>query len=278
LNSRRAFTLIELLVVIAIIAILAAILFPVFAQAKSAAKKASDLSNIKQIGLADIMYAGDYDDVCVPLHTSPAAFFVTYDWQQDYVWGQLTFPYQKNWQIHHNPADGQANDNQAMTNMGYPLNATGRQRDFGIGISSSYGYNYMAFSPMNSNAQFMPQTFSAIAVPADCVMHADSMWDKAGTTPTGGGNWFVEAPHWAFSNTAYWFGGWHPDQPTNWLQYGGVYPIHSGGKQANVVFGDGHAKSLSVGAMLRGVSLNASMQIVSPFVYDQTLYIWDRGA
>ena len=61
-RSLRAFTLIELLVVIAIIAILAAILFPVFAQAKAAAKRTVTLSNSKQIGLGSMMYAGDYDD------------------------------------------------------------------------------------------------------------------------------------------------------------------------------------------------------------------------
>jgi prepilin-type N-terminal cleavage/methylation domain-containing protein len=59
---RRAFTLIELLVVIAIIAILAAILFPVFAQAKEAAKKTADLSNMRQISLATQMYLNDSDD------------------------------------------------------------------------------------------------------------------------------------------------------------------------------------------------------------------------
>ncbi len=68
INIRRgaqkgAFTLIELLVVIAIIAILAAILFPVFAQAKEAAKKTADLSNVKQISLSTQMYMGDYDDI-----------------------------------------------------------------------------------------------------------------------------------------------------------------------------------------------------------------------
>ena len=61
----RAFTLIELLVVIAIIAILAAILFPVFAQAKVAAKKTNDLSQSKQQALASLMYSGDVDDTAM---------------------------------------------------------------------------------------------------------------------------------------------------------------------------------------------------------------------
>ncbi|MFM7322337.1 MAG: prepilin-type N-terminal cleavage/methylation domain-containing protein [Armatimonadota bacterium] len=64
--KRVAFTLIELLVVIAIIAILAAILFPVFAQARTKARQASDLSNLKQIGLGALMYAQDYDDILAP--------------------------------------------------------------------------------------------------------------------------------------------------------------------------------------------------------------------
>ncbi|WP_369016132.1 prepilin-type N-terminal cleavage/methylation domain-containing protein, partial [Armatimonas sp.] len=59
---KRAFTLIELLVVIAIIAILAAILFPVFAQAKEAAKKTQSLNNCKQMGTALSLYTGDSDD------------------------------------------------------------------------------------------------------------------------------------------------------------------------------------------------------------------------
>lgn len=60
-SGRRGFTLIELLVVIAIIAILAAILFPVFARAREAGRKAQCQSNMKQIGIAISMYAQDYD-------------------------------------------------------------------------------------------------------------------------------------------------------------------------------------------------------------------------
>lgn len=62
-SRRSAFTLIELLVVIAIIAILAAILFPVFAQAKQAAKKTASLSGSKQLALGATLYASDVDDI-----------------------------------------------------------------------------------------------------------------------------------------------------------------------------------------------------------------------
>ncbi len=92
---KKAFTLIELLVVIAIIAILAAILFPVFAQAKLAAKKTVDLSNQKQIGTALMMYASDNDDY-YPLTSFPS---------KGNNWPMQCQPYIKNFDMFRSPGD-----------------------------------------------------------------------------------------------------------------------------------------------------------------------------
>ncbi|MCG9894295.1 MAG: prepilin-type N-terminal cleavage/methylation domain-containing protein, partial [Fimbriimonadaceae bacterium] len=89
MNTKRAFTLIELLVVIAIIAILAAILFPVFAQAKTAAKKTQSLSNIKQIGTGIQIYIADYDDVL------PQSEYGGWDSSPHIQWYTVVYPYIK---------------------------------------------------------------------------------------------------------------------------------------------------------------------------------------
>ena len=96
---QRAFTLIELLVVIAIIAILAAILFPVFAQAKNAAKGTQSVSNIKQNATGTFLYAGDSDDVF------PAQYMGGADdgWQRS--WIMIQMPYTKSYGIFKDPSD-----------------------------------------------------------------------------------------------------------------------------------------------------------------------------
>jgi prepilin-type N-terminal cleavage/methylation domain-containing protein len=91
-RTNKAFTLIELLVVIAIIAILAAILFPVFAQAKAAAKTTNSLSNMKQIGTANFIYSGDFDDMRVIRNSFVAASGGGGD---EWSWKQLIAPYMK---------------------------------------------------------------------------------------------------------------------------------------------------------------------------------------
>ncbi|MGV3617365.1 MAG: prepilin-type N-terminal cleavage/methylation domain-containing protein [Fimbriimonas sp.] len=116
---KKAFTLIELLVVIAIIAILAAILFPVFAQAKTAAKKTAAISNQKQIGIGFMLYLADNDDVYprrsgCELNSSinsklndgtlrcggAAGFAHSMTWQ---TWQKYIFPYVKNTELFFHP-------------------------------------------------------------------------------------------------------------------------------------------------------------------------------
>ena len=100
----KGFTLIELLVVIAIIAILAAILFPVFSQARESARKTSCLSNLKQLGLATMMYAQDYDETLFVqpfpgCYTDPGTGVTSYS----YYYPDLLQPYIKNIQLFKEP-------------------------------------------------------------------------------------------------------------------------------------------------------------------------------
>ncbi len=132
---RKAFTLIELLVVIAIIAILAAILFPVFAQAKDAAKKSQGLSNVKQIGTGMHLYMGDYDD------TTPTAYIIGGQGVDIYQHFQ---PYVKNMDIFFSPVwtkevpAGQPQScNNASTPAGYFVPAAKDQNR-----CLGYGYNW----------------------------------------------------------------------------------------------------------------------------------------
>jgi prepilin-type N-terminal cleavage/methylation domain-containing protein/prepilin-type processing-associated H-X9-DG protein len=103
----KGFTLIELLVVIAIIAILAAILFPVFAQAKTTAKASVELSNSKQITLAQLMYLTDNDDMFPKGGTINGAWG-TGECNAEIgckSWDKLVHPYMKNWEILDSPLD-----------------------------------------------------------------------------------------------------------------------------------------------------------------------------
>ncbi len=112
----KGFTLIELLVVIAIIAILAAILFPVFARARENARRASCMSNEKQMALAVIQYTQDYDEKLLPswnARTSSAD-----------LWMNIIQPYVKSTQIFFCPSASNLNPSGTLTtsNVAYGWN------------------------------------------------------------------------------------------------------------------------------------------------------------
>ncbi len=187
---RKAFTLIELLVVIAIIAILAAILFPVFAQAKLAAKKTADLSNLKQLGVSTKIYLADYDDTLYPhrfncpgpgatavcqqyLDASTPTGYTTEGARlagngdgalKRYYWIFLLKPYTKNNGIFVNPAG----DNKFTADQGPILNCTGAGcTGNNYGGQNSYGHNDAWLSPAGafSGATGQPASVSETSVP-----------------------------------------------------------------------------------------------------------------
>lgn len=101
-KNRQAFTLIELLVVIAIISILSAILFPVFARARENARRASCMSNLKQISLGIMQYTQDYDEKFPLIKVNSAS---NSSLTNPYGWADSLQPYVKSTQIFRCPSD-----------------------------------------------------------------------------------------------------------------------------------------------------------------------------
>jgi len=202
---KKAFTLIELLVVIAIIAILAAILFPVFAQAKVAAKLTANLSNNKNLGLAVIMYTNDADDsfpLAQAVNLNDNAFFGLDPWQV------TTQPYIKNWGIFSHPLgpsipssppsiqawrqalmygamakaeNGGGTTYQASTGLGSfarrVCNSTPCQYEGLFGEGCNDGLGDICFYPGN-NRTVSSYTTTGVGNPANALLVTDgAMWD-----------------------------------------------------------------------------------------------------
>jgi len=107
--KQKGFTLIELLVVIAIIAILAAILFPVFAKAREKARQTQCMSNLKQLGLATLQYAEDYDER-MPFGTVNGGDSGTsLEGTSTSLWFWSIFPYVKSYSAYICPDDTMSN-------------------------------------------------------------------------------------------------------------------------------------------------------------------------
>ena len=270
---RSAFTLIELLVVIAIISILAAILFPVFAQAKLAAKKTVSISNVKQMGLASALYWGDSDDVCYPFEyvNADSSLKTNGDGMGHYVfyWPVLLLPYTKSEQILIDPLD--TADDAALSFFG--ASSKGRFDPANIfhyeliGANASYGLNYNTFSPQTidpgpTNGYFGGYgsvSMTSIGDSSNTVLLAESTMKDlqyapglAVKNPVGYSKIYPPSGGLKASglvNTAH---AWRLNYP-NGLAYGQIWPRYSVDK-ANVVWADSHVKTTSIGLLKGTVS------------------------
>jgi prepilin-type N-terminal cleavage/methylation domain-containing protein/prepilin-type processing-associated H-X9-DG protein len=254
--KRSGFTLIELLVVIAIIAILAAILFPVFAQAKAAAKKTQSLSNVKQLGLGAIMYNGDSDDVFTM--GSNGCW-----WQPtDGGWTYNVLPYIKSVPLLQSPGDSKSKATwpewmrsvPEAINISYAANGYMADKGSGWGVYGVIGMNQAtrqtrADGSCDSGPWMIKGVTNGTEVtnPAETIMFAEAynpypVW--------GSSNFFTGVNWWDFVG----FGGLIPDARRDGSPYqvngvtqtknnknGGVNADWSG--KSNFVWVDGHASA-----------------------------------
>jgi prepilin-type N-terminal cleavage/methylation domain-containing protein len=283
LNSRKAFTLIELLVVIAIIAILAAILFPVFAQAKAAAKKTASINNNKQMTLGAIMYEADYDDM-IPVMSSwgacAAPAYVCFGTAGYFPWTQNVNPYTKNLDILRDP---QAPDFPSIP-TGFPApiyKLGGPMYGFNPYLNNAVFFPYSATGPAAAN---LARSATAISRVADTVMLTQKYSNSEQISPYntfygswwfGAGTYFItlstDPPDcYAPGNNHYCAAGWNNNsyyggsgglKLLNNVEAAGAWTGGGSlrGRQLLVVsFVDGHVASKSPGAMAEGTAFNGA--------------------
>ena len=278
----KGFTLIELLVVIAIIAILAGILFPVFAQAKVAAKKAVSLSNLKQIVEASFMYANDNDDG-LPIFANGNALLIGQPSPRVDTWVWTTQPYIKNLKLLTDPSmvdPGGVFDNGPMAQFW-------NQDEY-----PDYGVNYVFLAPWmrDQNGQCTLSgsvTQSGGSHPADTIFYTESYEpneDQNGN-PTGGyseyGSWIVTAPGMLpiLSNSSQFCvsPGMNWTQNAGALNYGQPFTAEAsqrytnGGNNAML---DGHATYLKSDAQAAGTDWSTAWYPTTQVTHS-SLYMWD---
>ena len=258
---KKAFTLIELLVVIAIIAILAAILFPVFAQAKAAAKTTACLSNTKQIGLATMQYMSDSDGAFPQNWFGDGNPFWEFWWQSHpstganagpaYKWMDAIYPYVKSEAMFTCPSQNIAGDVSKYINrdkltqrspLAFDQPAT---RRWGTYCSNSAYWDGNPGTPSSSDRGTGITTESSLGDPAGSVWAADGNGSFQCSWPNIGGQ-----PSVVKIGGIDYLGINGGNDPFE----GSVVFRHQG--RANIVWCDGHAKSMTSGDATQKVTDN----------------------
>jgi len=283
-SSKRGFTLIELLVVIAIIAILAAILFPVFAQAKTAAKAAASISSDKQIVLGQFMYMGDTDDHFVPSNNWDDSG--NFDGYSSWVWSVL--PYIKSADIFEDPLGPKIPRN---TEFGFVNQVT---------ITPTFGYNYTAASPFEGDTPLTaptPKSQSSFAQPSNTVLVTgryesvsesqlgDSGFYSYGDPGPGPDTTAIVDPPDCTDTPSWCMDSWGVDSFWGLDDYVGIKTFEAGkltggvsfraSEKATVGFADGSVRKMSPGALAAGTNWTKTTQSVDVKITDYEKYLWD---
>jgi prepilin-type N-terminal cleavage/methylation domain-containing protein len=224
---RHGFTLIELLVVIAIIAILAAILFPVFAQARAKARTATTISNLRQIGLASMMYAQDYDETIHPAERGYG----------DYrAYPYYLYPYCKNFDFFWDAAQerfkgGVLDPNLSETNTNYFLPSVLAAK--AVTVGGNYG-------------AFMGRSLASVATPADRSLYIVTKLEKPDGSDWQGPGLCLYQSEWAACPWKAYSGNIRDVDRRNLIWRGSERHQN----MALTVFGDGHAKAVPVNGLI----------------------------
>jgi len=239
-SRREAFTLIELLVVIAIIAILAAILFPVFARARENARRSSCMSNLKQIGLGMMMYTQDNDD-----HLTASSLandnIPGFDGDNNVTgyWTNMLAPYIKSTQLYNCPSE-----------------STLVWKKGSYDSSISYGINYMAPNVCTSNCGV------SMALPNVAGASLSSIEDTSGTIIITDSKYYINKFDHGQTETqmqssadSSGTGACTHSTGTGYNYAGCVSGRHLG--TANVLFVDGHVKSLKIENLVGSETINS---------------------
>lgn len=235
IRTRSAFTLIELLVVIAIIAILAAILFPVFAQAKAAAKHAATISNQKQLGLTFALYAGDYDDVLPRRSTLNWNGWTTGECNATFgceSWDKLIIPYMKNFDIFTSGMD-----RASTVPLWHGTSYGSIKRSYDV---TTYMFPTVGGMSWTPNGSFFraPINFTAVPQVADTVM----MVERRNASSTDG-TWWQYSTYW--ENWAWGTGTRNSNTNTTAAYFSGI--DYNNANKAAFLFADGHVATRSKG-------------------------------